>query len=385
MYVSRLDRPWRETQFLFQGFEVTDQSMIDEIKQQTLHVYVLTADEEIKITQVREPDFDDIADNKWQIDKPTEPIEEELPVAAESYRDIMEMAAEIDRTLKSGGPLNLPRILATIGPMTRSIERNPDAYIWLARTRRYGSDAFRWMLRVSVWAMALARQLDLDVDMMAQIALGTLLMDAGFARVPREILNKTSPLTDAEWQIVKSHVHHTNDMLTATPGISSTVKHLIATHHERLDGSGYPQGLGGNAIPLAGQIAGIVDYFSGVTRPRPFKKAMSPSAALQLLYKQRETYFNGTLVDAFIRALGAYPTGSLVKLSTGEAGIISSQNQGRRLRPRVVLLLDANGKPYGSYPVVNLLDSLTDDRENVHIAASLADGEYAIDVEQLNL
>jgi hypothetical protein len=120
--------------------------------------------------------------------------------------------------------------------------------------------------------------------------------------------------------------------------------------------------------------------------PRPYMKAVSPSAALQLLYKQRDKYFSAKLVNSFIQTLSTYPTGSLVELNSGEVGIVTSQNPGWLLRPKIILLLDADKRPYGSYPVVNLLEELTDQRgQPLYVVRSLAEGEYDIDVDRISV
>jgi HD-GYP domain-containing protein (c-di-GMP phosphodiesterase class II) len=228
--------------------------------------------------------------------------------------------------------------------------------------------------------------MQLDEESMSDIAVGTLIMDVGFTKIPDKILQKTSRLTHEEWEVVKTHVRHGMDMLAGTPGMSAGIMMVVATHHERLDGSGYPRGVRGDAIPLLGQMAGIVDFYTAITMPRPFMKALSPSAALQLLYKQRGTYFRENLVNGFIQTLSTYPTGSLVELNTGEVGIVSAQNPGWLLRPKIILLLDADKNPYGSYPQLNLLEELNSgDGGPVYIARSLAEGEYDIDVDNLSL
>jgi HD-GYP domain-containing protein (c-di-GMP phosphodiesterase class II) len=280
----------------------------------------------------------------------------------------------------------MPRIKETIGYMIHSIERNPDAYIWLTRIKRYSSYAYNHSLSASVWATALGRQLELDEQSLNDVAVGTLLMDVGMTRIPKEILQKTSHLTHEEWEIVKTHVRSSVQMLKDTPGISPDVIQLIATHHERLDGSGYPRGLRGTAIPLLGQMAGIVDFYTAITLPRPFMKAISPSGALQLLYKQRDRYFSEKLINGFIQTLSTYPTGTLVELNTGEVGIVSSQNPGFLLRPKIILLLDSSKRSYNSYPILNLLDELTDQRgQPLYIVRSVAGGDYDIDISQITL
>lgn len=390
MYVSRLDRPWRETPFLFQGFHIVEKSEIDEIKEQARYVYILVPDEEIEVgsaPSAADPSGVELGryDEKHARRASTQ-IEQELPVARKSHKEIAGLVEEVENALESNEELDMPRIKRTISYMVESIQRNPDAYIWLTRIKRYSSYAYNHSLSASVWATAFGRQMELDEQALNDIALGTLLMDVGLTRVPNEILQKTSRLTHDEWEIVKTHVSDGMDMLEGTPGISTEIRQLIATHHERLDGSGYPRGLRGNAIPLLGQMAGIVDFYTAITMPRPYMKAVSPSAALQLLYKQRDRYFGEKLVNGFIQTLSTYPTGSLVELNTGEVGIVSSQNPGWLLRPKIILLLDADKQPYGSYPVLNLLEELTDQRgQPLYIVRSLAEGEYDIDVDQISV
>ncbi len=388
MYVSRLDRPWRETPFLFQGFHIVEASEIEEIKEQTRHVYILVPDEEIEVgsaprggSETGVGRYDENHARRASIQ-----IDQELPAARKSHQEIANLVEEIEGALDSNEELDMPRIKRTIRYMVESIRRNPDAYIWLTRIKRYNSYAYNHSLSASVWATAFGRQMELDEESLNDIAVGTLLMDVGLTRVPNEILQKSSRLTHDEWEVVKTHVGAGMDMLEGTPGISPEIIQLVATHHERLDGSGYPRGLRGTAIPLFGQMAGIVDFYTAITMPRPYMKAVSPSAALQLLYKQREKYFSDKLVNGFIQTLSAYPTGSLVELNTGEVAIVTSQNPGWLLRPKIILLLDPDKQPYGSYPVVNLLEELTDRRgQPLYVVRSLAEGEYNIDVDQISV
>lgn len=388
MYVSRLDRPWRETPFLFQGFHIVDKAEIEEIKEQTRYVYVLVPDEEIEVGASRSG-AGETGVGRYDANharRASNQMEQELPLARKSHKEIAGLVEEIESALESNEELDMPQIRRTIGYMVESIQRNPDAYIWLTRIKRYSSYAYNHSLSASVWATAFGRQMELDQETLNDIAVGTLLMDVGLTRVPNEILQKSSRLTYDEWEVVKTHVREGMSMLEGTSGISPEIIQLVATHHERLDGSGYPNGLRGKAIPLLGQMAGIVDFYTAITMPRPYMKAVSPSAALQLLYKQREKYFGETLVNGFIQTLSTYPTGSLVELNTGEVAIVTSQNPGWLLRPKIILLLDADKQAYGSYPVVNLLEELTDRRgQPLYIVRSLAEGEYDINVDQISV
>lgn len=389
MYVSRLDRPWRETPFLFQGFHIAEQEEIEEVRKQTEHVYILVPDEEIEIGAVAQPGAVEPGPDRL-VEGSREPqsvgMEAELPAARQSHAQIAGLLEEIETALQGEEQLDVPRIQQTISYMVRSIERNPDAYIWLTRIKRYNTYTYNHSLSASVWATAFGRQMALEEQALHDVALGTLLMDVGLTRIPNEILQKSSRLSHEEWETVKTHVRHSMDMLSGTAGISRNIMHLIATHHERLDGSGYPRGLRGGNIPVLGQMAGIVDFYTAITLPRSFMKPVSPSAALQLLYKQRGKYFSDKLVNGFIHTLSTYPTGSLVALNTGEVGIVTAQNPGWLLRPKLILLLDPDKNPYGSYPVVNLLEELSDQHgQPLYIVRSVAEGEHDIRVDQISI
>jgi len=389
MVVSSLDRPWSETTFLFQGFQARTQSDIDQLKQQSRHVYIMVPDEEIEISSG--------PSSVTPISVTAEAIGEERygePVAAEtelrqarnSHQEISGLVRELETIVRQDKELDMDRVRQSVDTLVDSVVRNSDAYVWLTRIQKFDTYAYRHALSASVWATALGRELGLAKKALAALATGTLLMDIGNTALPREILRKDGRLSHDEWALVKSHVQHGVRILSAAPSTRIDVIDIVRTHHERLDGSGYPEGLKGKQIPFLGQIAGIVDFYAAVTIPRPYAPAIAPSAAMQMLHRQRQRYFDEALVQAFIQAMSTYPTGSLVELSTGVVGIVLSQNPGFRLRPNVVLLLDPDKQPYGSYPVVNLVNEAQDSRGfPQHVSKTLVDGAYGLNVESLSL
>jgi len=389
MFVSSLDRPWSETPFLFQGFPVREAAEIDELKKLCRHVYVMVPDEEIEISGVQiRPQQDPVlhAQIGRRRYETTSTAKEEVRAARESHDELVGMLMEVETILRKDNELRLALIEKSVDLMIESIERNPDAYIWLNRIRKFDSYIYRDALNASVWATTLGRELGLDRTTLNTLATGALVMDIGKTSLPAELLNKTDRLTDDEWALMKSHVERGIRILAETPQVPDAVLDIVRTHHERLDGSGYPAVLKGNSIPLLGQIAGIVDFYVSVTTPRPYAQAISPSNAVYMLYQQQGQYFSKTLVKNFIQAISTYPTGSLVELSSGEVGVVISQNPGLRLRPNVVLLLDPDKKPYESYPLVSLIDySYGNTGKPVDISKTLADGSYDIKVEELTL
>jgi HD-GYP domain-containing protein (c-di-GMP phosphodiesterase class II) len=388
MYVSSLDRPWGETTFLFQGFPVQKQSEIEELQNTCSHVYIMSPDEEIVLdnnhpySQPEPFSHDEIGRISYEV---TKTAEKELRTARQSHEELSQIMEEIESTLQDDKELNIQKMERSVEVMVDSIERNPDAYIWLTRMKKFDSHIYKDSLSASVWATTLGRELGLEREKLSALATGTLCMDIGKTALPINILNKSSRLSDDEWALMKSHVEHGLRILSDTTDLSADVLDIVRTHHERLDGSGYPSALRHNEIPLLGQIAGIVDFYVAVTTPRPYAEAISSSNAIHMLYLQKGRYFSDILVDKFIQALSTYPTGSLVELSSGEVGVVISQNPGLRLRPNVVLLLDLDKKPYVSNPVVSLVDYTHRDLNNqINIKKTLADGEYGLKIEELS-
>ncbi|MEX1032710.1 MAG: HD-GYP domain-containing protein [Cellvibrionaceae bacterium] len=388
MYVSRLDRPWNETPFLFQGFPVRDLSEIEELKKQCRHVYIMVPDEEIEISAVpagRRGSLpaDLVGKKKYQT---TTSAREEVQAVHQSHDELVSVLWDVESMLLEKNELKLNMVEKSVDVMIESIERNPDAYIWLNRIKKFDSFFYRDALNASVWAATLGRELGLEKEKLNALATGALVMDIGKTALPAEILNKTDKLTDDEWAIMKTHVEHGVRILSEAADVSPEVLDIVRTHHERLDGSGYPAVLKGDSIPLLGQIAGIVDFYVSVTTPRPYAQAVSSSNAVYMLYQQQGHYFSEALVKHFIQAISTYPTGSLVELSSGEVGVVISQNPGLRLRPNVLLLLGPDKKSYDSYPVVSLVDySCGNSDKPVKIAKTLAEGTYDISIEELTV
>ena len=162
------------------------------------------------------------------------------------------------------------------------------------------------------------------------------------------------------------------------------MRDIIETHHEREDGSGYPSALAGDAIPLFGRIAGIVDSFDAMTSARPYRASVSKYEALQQMYRARGRLFQADLVEQFVQCLGVYPVGTLVELSTGEVAVVMAQNPIRRLFPRVMLLTDVSKNLRKGFEPLDLRDTLAGGKASmqVNIRKSLPVGAYGLDTRE---
>jgi HD-GYP domain-containing protein (c-di-GMP phosphodiesterase class II) len=393
MYVSRLDRPWRETPFFFQGFYVEQPEELDALRRLCKHVYVVVPDE--KAARPKDKPLpgphslatyvEEILDGRAPLpDEELAPFEDEIESAKKYHADLTRVSREIWDQLREGNKMDPEILRDSVSVMVESIQRNPSAFVWLARVKEYDSYTYAHAVNVSAWVALFGRQLKLPQDELAELAMGALCLDIGNIKLPHKVLNKTGRLSSEEWELVKTHVDRGVEILEQTEGIGEQVIAMVASHHERYDGSGYPRGLQADEIPLSGQVAGIVDTYVSITFPRPAGRAVSSDFAVNTLYRQRDQYFKSALVETFIQSIGLYPAGSLVELSSGEVAVVVAQDRKHKLRPRIMLILDKNKQPYESYPIVDLVKETHDkDGTPIAIARGVPDGVYKLDLGRL--
>ena len=278
------------------------------------------------------------------------------------------------------------KVKKSVEPMIDSISRNPDACIWLARMKQEDQYTYQHSLGASIWAVALGRQLGLPKSDLRSLAIGGLLFDVGKLRVDKELLSSDKPLTDEEFQRVRDHVNLGVEMIQGSGLMNQDVIDMITYHHERHDGSGYPKKLRGDDIPVFARIAAIVDCYDAITSHRSYARAIPPSTAIKMLYEWKDIDFQAELVEEFIQAVGIYPAGTLVELSSGEVAVVVAEYRTRRLRPKVMVLLDADKQPLAAIRTIDLLTvKETATGEPLDIVSSLEPDAYGIDMAAIQL
>ncbi|HWA38754.1 MAG TPA: HD domain-containing phosphohydrolase [Burkholderiales bacterium] len=357
MYVAELDRPWTDTPFMYQGFQLRTEVQLNALKKFCKHVFVDPArtesPEKFKLAPAAQ--FK-VRGNTAYPEKAR--VEDEFKVA----QPIFEQAAKkLDDLLKPmskpgspGAVLDAKEVKESVTRLTDSVVRNPDAMLLVSRLREKSAEAHARALQVSLYMIVFARFLQLQREELELLGLLGLLQDIGKTRLPPQILEKKGPLSPAEADIAKEHVILSAEILKSTPGIPPELLKLVLLHHERQDGTGYPHGLKGDEIGLYGSMAAIADTFDALTAVRPYAEPMTPSAALSYLYKERGTGYHAELVEQFIQCVGAFPVGSVVELNSGEVGIVITQNLVRRLKPRVMVVLDPKGAPVRPHKILDL-------------------------------
>lgn len=282
--------------------------------------------------------------------------------------------------VRDGNPVKMAAVKASVNGMVESILRNPDAFIWLAKLK--DKDAYTYIHSIDTCALAIAfgRHLGLPRRELQHLAVGTLLFDLGKMKLPAELLSKPGKLTADEFDLVKQHVQYSVELMSEIKGIDKKSLEVAQTHHERHNGTGYPAGLAGTDIPVFGRIGALVDCYDAITSDRPYARALSQHEAVLKLYEWRDVDFQAEMIEQFIQCLGIYPTGSVVELSTGEVGIVLSQNRIRRLRPKVMVILDKDKVAYDFSPVLDLATETEDQEGNpLSVLQPLESGAYGID------
>lgn len=393
MHVSALDRPWLESPFLVQGFYIANDDDIKQVRDNCDYVYV---DEKIS----RQP----TSKNKISSSKKSTKLASlfsgkkinayvdsanwkvEYPKAKEAISTLTTCLQDILSRNDKGGPLEVAKIKQAVEPMIDSITRNPDACIWLARMKQEDNYIYEHSLGASIWAVALGRQLGLPKQDLRSLAIGGLLFDVGKLQLDKDLMKANRQLTAEEFETVKSHVGLSVSALKKGGMINQDVIEMVAHHHERHNGKGYPQGLAGDDIPVFARIAAIVDCYDAITSHRIYAKAIPPSMAMKMLYEWKDIDFQGELVEEFIQAIGIYPAGTLVELSSGEVAIVIAEYRTRRLRPQVMVILDSNKQALDEIRFIDLLETIrTDDGKVLEIINSLEPDAYGIDMTAIEL
>ncbi len=403
MYVSRLDRPWTDTPFLFQGFFIRNLEEVKELQHHCKFVYVdleqsssapgklkSSRDDNHTITQITSLHFakprPTASKRNRTVYANSQSMENELPVARKIFDEANRAVEDMITKLQTEGRLDVRVVQTTVGPMVESVLRNPDALIWLSRIKKYDSYMYHHSVSTSIWGITFARHLGLDKTSLLEVGLGCMLFDVGKTKLPHALLTKADKLTDVEWHVMRNHVDYSVSLLEGSAGVTDRILSMVQSHHERHDGSGYPDKLKENQIPTFAKIAGMVDCYDAITSTRPYSRQRSPYDAVREIYSWRGTLFQSEVIEQFMQVVGVYPTGSLVEMNTGAVAIVIAQNESRRLKPRIMLILDEKKQRLPQFNTIDLLfDTHLKGVENMWIEKCLEPGAYGINPQELYL
>lgn len=299
--------------------------------------------------------LDSLTDEEIIIYEQEAAVEEEIAVIYPVYEQSQIVTRDLFDNIASSHQVDISSVTDVLDNMVESIGRTPDALLWLAKLKKSDGHAYNLALNVSVTLMAFNSFLGLSKEQIKTSGLAGLLQDVGKANLSSDVLLKKGKLTREEYQYAQKHVDESLTILNATPDIPSDVIKLVAEHHERADGSGYPRQLKESELSLISQAAGLIDTYCAITNNRSYAQGAYHQQALEQIHALSGKQFTSQLIDQLVQFMGIYPVSSLVELNTGEVGVVIQQNQVRRLLPRVMLLLDPKKIRYSAPIVLDLI------------------------------
>ncbi|MFA0810304.1 HD-GYP domain-containing protein [Microbulbifer epialgicus] len=376
MFVSRLDKPWTQTPFALQGFYIRDLEEIRQLQKYCRFVYVDVhktvgsagatlrrlvggsgagaAGQGRNAPRVTIP-CRPVAISHKAYPMP-QPARREASNARKLHGQILQGMGEVMGLVASNRPLPVQQVNRVVEDLVESVLRSPDAFAWLARVRDKDEHTYSHSVRASIWAVLFGRHIGLGRRELLQLGVATLLKDVGKLAIPAEVLQmkQRDPRSELEY---RKFVQHSVRMLSADAQVDPQVINIVRCHRERHDGSGYSDGLRSDKIPVLARMCGIVTFYDEATNPRGVSEPVAPSRAVASLYDLRGIAYQEQLVVEFIQAIGLYPTGTQVELSSGEVGVVVEQTYDRRLRPKVMIILDEHKRQLNKPRLLDLAEA----------------------------
>lgn len=353
MFIHDLDCGWMEHPFVRNRFVLTSEDEIFKIRNARIRGVVIDCSRGLDVGDAPtlaqaeaslETEVTAIAAKPLIVTRVS--LGEELARAANIRKQAVGLVRTVMADARLGKAVELDKVGPVVESVTESILRNSGALLGLLRIKNKDDYTFLHSVSVCALLVAFCRSRKMDDDTIYQAGLGGLLHDTGKALVPDAILNKQGRLTDEEFDIVKRHPRDGYDILVKTPEIGPIPLDITLHHHERRDGSGYPDKQDETRISELAQMAAIVDVYDAITSDRCYHKGMPAAEALRKIYEWSKFHFNPTLAQEFMRCVGIYPVGTLVLLESGRLGVVIEPHETSLLTPKVNVFFSTTKQTY---------------------------------------
>ncbi|UTW46243.1 HD-GYP domain-containing protein [bacterium SCSIO 12696] len=409
MFVAELDRPWLETPFLLQGFVIQHPSEMRKLSEYCDYVYVEKGGRNwggkntpfkgvaqpkakprsgisstVKSTSANYVSRDANSLVNTLTTRPTYnstvPAEQEHQTARELYQEARQNVGNILDQVRLCNMVDTSAARSTVKLCVDSVLRNPAALGWMSKIKHMNEYTAEHCLNVCILAIAFGRHLRLPEKELEKLGMCGLLHDVGKVKIPDEILDKPGKLDEREFDIMKSHTTVGRDLLRQSGDVGEYAIDAAFSHHEQMDGKGYPRRVRAHELTEYSRIIAIVDAFDAMTSDRCYTRAKSTLEALREIYRCRNSQFDPELALEFISLIGPYPAGTIVQLHNGLVGIVLHSKHNKRHLPVVQVIRD-NGETVEPYKV-DLLDTENGDLGGSYLVRRvLKNGDQGIQLE----
>lgn len=342
MYVHDLGVAWADHPFLLGRFKLKSEDQIAELVAAGLNAVYIDTDKGDDVHDA--PTATDVRD---EVDARMRAVATRMPVAAhvsvseeiQNARVLHQRAGAVVRDVMRDGRLGkavqVENIAALVDDITQSVVRNSGALVAMLRLKNKDDYTFMHCVSVGTLMVTFGRALGLTGEALRQAGIGGFVHDVGKTLVPDAILNKAGALADGEFRLIKRHPAEGHAILLKSSNVGAAPLDITLHHHERMDGKGYPEKLPASRLSQLARMAAIVDVYDAITSDRPYHKGIAPTEALRKMLEWCNGHFDELLLRQFIRCVGIYPTGTLVRLSNGWLAVVTEQNTADLLKPTV--------------------------------------------------
>ncbi|CAH1075785.1 HD-GYP domain-containing protein [Candidatus Nitrotoga sp. 1052] len=285
------------------------------------------------------------------------PLRVELIAAKKIHTQAKKVVISIFSDVRMGNALKLDDVVSLVDEINQSIARNSSALISLSRLKNADNYTYLHSVAVCILMIALGRQLELEHEMLKQAGIAGLLHDIGKVFIPHEVLNKPGKLTDEEFNIVKAHPLKGWGFLKDSNEVNDLVLDVCRHHHERVDGMGYPDKLSGEALTLFARMAAVCDVYDAITSNRCYKKGWEPAESIRKMAEWKNGHFDEVIFHAFVKTVGIYPTGTLLKLKSGRLGVVTDQSKKSLIKPIVKVFFSTRSNAHILQEIIDLSKS----------------------------
>lgn len=359
MYIHELRGNWMEHPFWRKSFKLDQQKDLDKLLGCSFDEIWIDTDKGLDIKNLQS-DIKISPNSSVKSPKPViksqtpVSIAEEMDAAKKIHSKAKEAVTSMFSDVRMGKALEIAEATELVDEINQSMERNPNALLSLARLKTANEYTYLHSVAVCMLMVALGRQLGLKGEELRQAGVAGLLHDVGKMAVPNEVLEKPGKLTDEEFSIMRSHPRRGWEILKSCYQVHESALDVCLHHHERMDGQGYPEKLKGDQLTLFARMGAVCDVYDAISSERCYKKAWSPSESIHKMASWKDGHFDETVFHAFVKTIGIYPNGTLVKLKSGRLGVIIEQSKKSLTAPIIKIFFSTRANGYIQAEILDL-------------------------------